>query len=126
MAQQRIRYLTVAVGVLCSLLSVLPSRSTADRISADEAWKGVGNVACVRYFVANPYESSKGNVFLNEKRDYKKGFSTVVFARSRNQFPPNPVMEYGHKTIEVTGRIQVYEGHPEIIAESSLQIRVVK
>ncbi len=96
---------------------------SAECITAEESWDHIGDFMCVEYFVASPYTSNKGNVFLNEKRDYKNGFTTVIFATSANNFKA-PESTYGYKTIQATGLIKMYQGHPEIIANDPSQIRV--
>ena len=94
-------------------------------ISAQDAWNNIGQYKCVEYSVGNPFRSSKGNVFLNELSDYKKGFSTVIMAYSTSSFG-DPISKYGNKTIRVTGLIQTYEGHPEIILNNPANIILVK
>ena len=101
-----------------------PSPPTAC-ISAQDAWNNIGQYKCVEYSVGNPFRSSKGNVFLNELPDYKKGFSTVIMAYSTSSFG-DPISKYGNKTIRVTGLIQTYEGHPEIILNNPANIILVK
>ncbi len=92
--------------------------------TAAEAWKHIGEYATVEYAVANPFRSSKGNTFLNEKMDYRRGFTTVIFANTRSRWPQDPVTLYGRKRICVTGMIKTYEGHPEIIADDPAQIQI--
>jgi len=94
-------------------------------ISSQDAWNNIGQYKCVEYFVGNPFRSSKGNVFLNELSDYKKGFSAVIMASSTSGFG-DPISKYGNKTIQVTGLIQTYEGHPEIIVNNPANIILVK
>lgn len=94
-------------------------------ISAQDAWNNIGKYKCVEYFVGNPFRSSKGNVFLNEFSDYKKGFTTVIMAYSTSSFG-DPVSKYGYNTIRVTGLIQTYEGHPEIIVNNPANITLIK
>jgi hypothetical protein len=94
-------------------------------ISAQDAWNNIGQYKCVEYFVGNPFRSSKGNVFLNELSDYKRGFSAVIMAFSTSSFG-DPISKYGNKTIRVTGLIQTYEGHPEIIVNNPANIILVK
>jgi len=97
---------------------------TENCISAQEAWNYVGQEKCVEYYVASPFRSGKRNVFLNEKRDYKNGFTVWIPAGSISNFSGDPVSTYGYKTIQVTGQIRMYQGHPEIIANSPDQISV--
>jgi hypothetical protein len=101
-----------------------PSPQTAC-ITAQDSWNNIGQYKCVEYFVGNPFRSSKGNVFLNELSDYKKGFSTVIMAYSASSFG-DPISKYGNKTIRVTGMIQTYEGHPEIMVNNPASIILVK
>ncbi len=94
-------------------------------ISAKDAWNNIGRQKCVEYFVGNPFKSSKGNVFLNELSDYKKGFTAVIMANPASSFG-DPISKYGYKTIRVTGMIRTYEGHPEIIVNNPADITVLK
>jgi micrococcal nuclease len=93
-------------------------------ISASDAWNYIGEEKCVEYYVASPFRSGKGNVFLNEKRDYKNGFTVWIPSNSVNNFSGDPISEYGYKTIQVSGQIRMYQGHPEIIVNSPSQIKV--
>ena len=93
-------------------------------LSAKETWNHIGETACVEFTVESPYQSGKGNVFLNEKKDYKNGFTVYIPSSSVSGFSGNPVSLYGYKTIQVTGLLRMYQGHPEIIANSPDQINV--
>jgi len=95
-------------------------------LSAAESWEHIGEYATVEYYTANAYQSAKGNIFLNEKSNYRTGFTTVIFNNVKSRFSGNPLSTYGYKTIRTSGLIELYEGHPEIIAESPNQIEVVK
>ncbi len=97
---------------------------TEDCISSQEAWNQIGQEKCVEYYVASPFRSGKGNVFLNEKRDYKNGFTVWIPSGSVNNFSGDPISMYGYKTIQVTGLIRMYQGHPEIIVNNGSQIRI--
>ena len=94
-------------------------------LTSVETWKHIGEVRTVRYYVGYPFRSSKGNVFLNEKQDYKTGFTTVIFSTMAPTFG-DPVHKFGYQTIEVTGLIKMYEGHPEIIVNIPGEIVIVK
>jgi len=93
-------------------------------LTAQEAWSHIGETACVEFTVESPYQSGKGNVFLNEKKDYKNGFTVYIPSSSVSGFSGNPVSLYGYKTIQVTGLLRMYQGHPEIIVNSQNQIVV--
>lgn len=95
-------------------------------LTANETWNHIGETKCVEFFVGSPYQSSKGNVFLNEKKDYKTGFTVYIPASSVKSFVGNPISLYGYKTIRVTGLLRMYQGHPEIIVNDPSQIEEVK
>lgn len=96
-----------------------------DCISAKDSWNKVGVVICVEYYVGNAFRSSKGNIFLNEKRDYQNGFTATIFANDASKFN-NPLSAYGSKTIQVTGLIKMYQEHPEIIVNNPSDIVIVQ
>jgi hypothetical protein len=93
-------------------------------LTAQEAWSHIGETACVEFTVEGPYQSGKGNVFLNEKKDYKNGFTVYIPSSSLSGFSGNPVSLYGYKTIQVTGLLRMYQGHPEIIVNDPSQIKI--
>jgi hypothetical protein len=63
-------------------------------------------------------------VRLNFERPYPSNtFTAVIFADKTNLFPN--VRELKDKTVEVTGKIADYHGHPEIILTSTNQLKVV-
>ena len=93
-------------------------------ITAKESWNHIGDQTCVEYKVINAYTSTAGNTFLNEKSDYKTGFTTTIFANAQQNFP-DPANTYNQKTIQITGLIKLYDGHPEIIAETPDQIKII-
>jgi hypothetical protein len=97
---------------------------TGNCISAEESWTHIGEETCVEFYVSSPFRSGKGNIFLNERKDYKNGFTVWIPAGSVGNFQSDPIVSYGYKTIQVKGQIRMYQGHPEIIANSPEQIIV--
>lgn len=104
--------------------SAINPTNISNCIDSTEAWNQIGKNTCVEFYVGSPFRSGKGNVFLNEKRDYKNGFTVWIPSGSVSNFSGNPITMYGYKTIQVTGLIRMYQGHPEIIANSQSQIIV--
>lgn len=101
-----------------------PDATSNKCLSAEEAWEYIGEYACVVYYVASPYRSGTNTVFLNEKADYKNGFTAVIFANSSvNSGAENT---YGYETIEVNGLIGVYQSHPQIVVNNKSQIKIVQ
>jgi micrococcal nuclease len=63
--------------------------------------------------------------FLNFSEHWKTDFTAVIFASDFPKFPPNPENYYRGKRIRVTGKIQEYQGKPEIILRAAAQIFMV-
>lgn len=93
-------------------------------LTAQEAMNSVGKTTCVEFYIGNPSQF-KGEVFLNEKADYTKGFQAVILADSLKNFD-DPVSQYRYKTIRVSGLIVQYDGHPGIIVSAPSDIIVVR
>lgn len=91
-------------------------------IQPKEAVNFLGKIVCIEYFVAYPYKSSNGNIFLNEKLNYKNGFTVWIPADSVKNFSSDPFVKYGYKNIQATGEIKIYKGQLEIIANTEDQI----
>lgn len=115
---------TSDIGPTPTIETITETPSPTECISSSEAWNRIGQIECVEYYVENPFRSSKGNIFLNEKRDYKNGFTVWIPSNYVNNFSGDPISMYGYKTIQVTGLIRMYQGHPEIIVNSQNQIIV--
>jgi DNA/RNA endonuclease YhcR with UshA esterase domain len=63
-------------------------------------------------------------VFLNLDQPYPNSpFTLVILPISTNQFGNIPALQ--GKNVEATGQIRNYHGHPEILLESSNQLKVV-
>ena len=63
--------------------------------------------------------------FLNfDKRYPDNPFTAVVFANKFADFGDLTV--YKNKTVEVKGKIKEYRGKPEIIMNSTSQIKIIK
>jgi len=105
------------------LLTPPPTSLNSNCVTSQEAYNEIGNNACVEYYVGYATESRAGNVFLDEKTDYANGFSVTIYSGNVYKFN-NPVSTYNGQTIDVTGHIQQYQGHPEIIVSNPSQITI--
>lgn len=96
-------------------------------LCAEEAVEHVGERQTVRFYVAASYNSGKA-VFLNSNSLYQspRGFTAVIFVPIDPSFPDNPAAFYKNKTIEVSGKITLHEGRPEIVLERPDQIRIMR
>jgi len=77
--------------------------------------------------VVDTYRSKKNNVFLNFGKPYpNQCFSVVIFSSDLYKFVENPEKYYDQKTLRIKGKIQEYQGKPEIILKDPSQIEVGK
>ena len=77
--------------------------------------------------VVDTYRSKKNNVFLNFGKPYpNQCFSVVIFSSDLYKFVENPEKYYDQKTLRIKGKIQEYQGKPEIILKEPSQIEVGK
>ncbi len=80
-----------------------------------------GNVVSTRYAA-----STKGQpTFLNLDKLYPNQiFTAVIWGSNRSKFG-RPEVEYGEKRICVTGKISLFRGVPEIVADDPGQVTIV-
>jgi lysyl-tRNA synthetase class II len=90
-----------------------------------EANKHYGEYVTVAGTIVTTHNSGKV-CFLNFNSNYKKYFSAVIFASDYSKFPAPPEKLYADKKIRVRGKIEKYNGKPEIIVKSPEQIEIVK
>ncbi len=64
--------------------------------------------------------------FLNFDQDWKNSVSIVIFAGDALKFPLPPEKLFPGKTVQVTGKIKVYKGRPEIIIRDPRNIRIIE
>ena len=101
-----------------------PKASAAKRISASEAEKHYDETVIVTGKVAQVSIRPK-LVYVNlDKRYPESPMSCVVFARATNQFGDLKKLE--GKQIEVKGKIEEYQAKPQIILNSSNQLKVIE
>jgi hypothetical protein len=98
--------------------------STLRRISAAEAEKHYDQTVIVTGKVAQVSVRPK-LVYVNLDKKYPEApMSCVVFARATNQFGDLKKLE--GKQVEVKGKIEEYQSKPQIILNSSNQLRVIE
>ena len=96
-------------------------------IGACQAGNYYGKEVIVEGKVVDAYLSKKNNVFLNFGEPYpNQCFSAVIFSSDLPKFGENPEKYYNQKTLRIQGRIQEYQGKPEIILKDPSQIEVGK
>jgi micrococcal nuclease len=94
-------------------------------IGACQAENYYGKEVIVEGKVADTYRSKKNNVFLNFGKPYpNQCFSVVIFSSDLYKFGDNPEKYYNQKIVRIRGKIQEYQGKPEIILKDLSQIEV--
>src|SRR5450631_3921268 len=99
----------------------LSASSGTATLTADQAWNHIGD-STIQYQVSYATTDNGGDEFLNQKQVYLSGFTAVIFSSNLLAFPNDPEATYDGATIDVTGTIQSYEGHPEIVVSNPSQI----
>lgn len=97
--------------------------SDGNVISYMDANEYVGQRKTVEGTIVRTYKSSAA-IFLNFHDPYQGYFYIVIFKDDWGNFSFNPEDYYRGKEVRVTGKIQEYQGSPEIIAENPSQIEV--
>lgn len=98
-------------------------------LSSLQAKDHIGELATVTFSVLSSHDSGKA-IFLNSESNYASvsNFTAVIFTSSKRYFEDvgikDPASYYLHKTIDVHGKIQPYQGKPEIIVSSPNQIAI--
>jgi len=83
-----------------------------------------GRVVEVQSTASGPRAAADGTTFLDFGGAYpREDFTAVIFGRDRSKF--GDLRSLGGRTVQVTGRIDEYRGHPELILDSPGQLRVV-
>jgi len=99
-------------------------------LSPLEAKNYYNTYGTVQFTVMSSHDSGKA-IFFNSETNYQSSnnFTVVIFYSSKNTFIKagieNPAQYYLHKTIQVRGKIQKYQGKPEIIVSSPTSISIL-
>lgn len=108
------------------LLLIVPKGSLAGAIPSAQAKDHVGETAtvCGKVVDARYQESGSHATFLNFDKPYpNQTFTAFVPAESRAKVGA-PERDYKDKDTCVTGKIQDYEGKPEIIVTDPQQLKL--
>lgn len=81
-----------------------------------------GKTVTVKGFVADIYQSEKVAYLNFVKKFPDNPFTAVIFARQFEDFPD--INKFRGKDVEVTGRVSIYKGKPQIILNSPSQLKL--
>lgn len=104
---------------------VLSTAAFADNISYRDVSQYVGQTVTVVGKVSQVSTGNSGAIFINfGGRFPNHTFYGVIFRKNVGLFPG--VRDLTSHTVELTGKIQIYKGKPQIVVRSSGQIQVLK
>jgi len=125
-----VRAVVLALTV-CAFLVLAGSAHSADviRVPAAEAAGHVGEIAevCGRVASAAHIGAVDGEpTFLNFERPYPDQlFTVVIWGGTRARFEGRPERMFDGREVCVTGRIEEYNGRPQIVVDDPSQIALV-
>lgn len=103
-------------------LVLLAAPAQAQTIAASEAGAHVGQTVTVEGAVSNVHTTASGTIFIDIGGRYPdNAFTAVVFAKDAGKFPHADGLE--GKTVDVTGKVRLYKGRPEIVLDSAAQLK---
>jgi hypothetical protein len=96
----------------------------AGAVAAADAQAELGRFAAVEFRVARTYDSGRVT-FLNSHDPYAGFFYVAVFPDEYEAFPSPPARYFDGRCVLVQGRVERYEGTPQIVLRTADDIRVV-
>ena len=89
-----------------------------------EAKNHIGENIIVQGTMADSYSSATNTVFFDFGAIYPDNcFAAVIFKTNLDKFP-DPQNSYTNKTVRISGKINGYQGKPEIILDDPSQIEI--
>ena len=119
MKQKTIVSLTITLVAALALLCGC-SRSTP----SSEAARHIGERCTVEGYVASIHSTGRGTAFLNFDNAYPNQTFTAVSLHG--ELSADELQPFAQHTVRVSGKIEDYKGHAEIVLHSLDQISVVK
>ncbi|MFH1162419.1 MAG: thermonuclease family protein [Candidatus Jorgensenbacteria bacterium] len=102
-----------------------PEKTGLEVIFACNAGNYYGKEAIIEGKIVDGYKSKTNTVFLNFEKAYpNQCFVGVIFSQDQYKFAKDPEEYYSGKTVRIKGKIQEYQGKPEIILKDPSQIEV--
>ena len=96
--------------------------SSGECLPLQRASQHIGDFMCISGRVFEVKEGPSGTTFLNFCADYRTcPFTVVVFPRDLHHV--GDVRHLAGKEIQIHGKIQAYEGRPEMILREARQLR---
>lgn len=104
--------------------SVAGGAASGGVITPEQASSRVGQIVTIRGEVADVHAAhSAGVTFIDMGGSYPdNAFTAVIFSDDAAGFPD--VASLADRTVEITGRVRLYRGKPEIVLTSAKQLKV--
>ena len=97
-------------------------RCAADCLPPDRAVTKLGSTACVRGEVVKVVQTQSGTHFLNYCANYHEcPFTVVIFPRDLRHV--GDIRQLQGRTVEISGKVQLYGGRAEIVLREAGQLR---
>lgn len=94
-------------------------------VGACNAGNYIGKEEIIEGKIVDAYKSKTNTIFLNFEKPYpNQCFNAIIFSSNLYKFPENPEDYYEGKSARVRGKIQEYEGKPEIVLNSMEQVEI--
>jgi hypothetical protein len=107
------------VMTLCLMVAALPA--WAKTIGPSDAKSYIGQTVTVEGVVSDVFTSHTHTTFVDLGGAYPDNlFTAVIFADDAAKFPN--VHAFRGRTVDITGRVTLYHGHPQIILKEAAQI----
>ncbi len=110
---------TLTLAFCFALLAVAANAQT---IAPSEARDHVGKTVTIGGAVSNVHRLSSGMTFIELGGRYPDNvFTAVIFAPDAGKFPGMSAL--AGKTVEITGKVQLYKSKPEIVLNDASQVK---
>jgi hypothetical protein len=117
----------VGVALIVSVLAsgtLAQGRSAPPVLGPDQAKDHIGEVASVQGLVFGVHTSRGGATYINFGAPYPRNtFTAVIFASDAGTVTPLAALQGAR--VQVTGRIALYQGKPEIVLKNPAQLKVI-
>lgn len=99
-------------------------KESIEIITTDEVNDYIDKKVVVRGYVADVAIRPKVNYLNFDKKFPDHTFTVVIFPSDASKF--DDLNEFKNKNVEVSGKIKLYKGKPQIIVNSPAQIKIIK
>jgi DNA/RNA endonuclease YhcR with UshA esterase domain len=99
-----------------------PGQTSAQTVTPADAHSHVDQTVTVEGAVSNVHKIPSGITFIDMGGKYPDNtFTAVILAADTAKFPD--MTSLNGKTVDVTGKVQLYKGKPEILLTDTSQIK---